>query len=71
MQLENKIAVVTGAASGIGRACAEGLAKAGAIVIAVDRNGEGVDETVHSIGDRASAHQVDLIRPGGHPHPAR
>ena len=33
MQIEGKVAIVTGAASGIGAACAETLARAGARVI--------------------------------------
>lgn len=63
MQLENKTAVVTGAASGIGRAIAVGLAKAGATVAAVDRNEDGLADTVATIGERASAHRVDLTDP--------
>jgi 2-hydroxycyclohexanecarboxyl-CoA dehydrogenase len=61
VDLENKLALVTGAASGIGRAVAVGLAQAGAQVVAVDRDGDGLAGTVATIGeDRAHAHQVDL-----------
>lgn len=63
VELENKVALVTGAASGIGRAIAVGLAKAGATVAAVDRNADGLAETVQVLGDRASTHQVDLSDP--------
>ena len=51
---------MTGAASGIGRAIAIGLAEAGGTVIAVDRDAEGLAEVVATIGDRAAARVVDL-----------
>jgi 2-hydroxycyclohexanecarboxyl-CoA dehydrogenase len=60
VDLGNKVAVVTGAASGIGRAIAVGLAKAGATIAAVDRDADGLAGTVQVIGGRATAHQVDL-----------
>jgi 2-hydroxycyclohexanecarboxyl-CoA dehydrogenase len=60
VELGNKVALVTGAASGIGRAIAVGLAKAGATVAAVDRDAEGLARTVRTIGDGATAHEVDL-----------
>ena len=45
MTLSEKVAVVTGAASGIGRAIALGLARAGAAVAVVDVNTGGAEET--------------------------
>jgi 2-hydroxycyclohexanecarboxyl-CoA dehydrogenase len=60
VELEDKVAVVTGAASGIGRATAVALAKAGASIAAVDRDGDGLADTVRAIGGRASGHRVDL-----------
>jgi len=60
VDLGNKVAVVTGAASGIGRAIAVRLAKAGATVAAVDRDADGLAGTVQVIGGRATAHRVDL-----------
>jgi 2-hydroxycyclohexanecarboxyl-CoA dehydrogenase len=69
MTLENKLALVTGAASGIGRAVALNLAEAGARVAAVDRNPGGLDETLGMIngegpGSRAAlGFEVDLADP--------
>jgi NAD(P)-dependent dehydrogenase (short-subunit alcohol dehydrogenase family) len=48
-RLDGKAAIVTGAASGIGRASAVLFAREGARLLAVDKNAEGLDETVHSI----------------------
>ena len=36
MQLENKVAIITGAASGMGKAMAKGYAKEGASVVIAD-----------------------------------
>ena len=49
MKLKNRIVVVTGAGSGIGRACAIESAKEGARVIVADINLQGADETVRQI----------------------
>lgn len=56
-----KRAVVTGAASGIGRAIALELSAAGATVVAADRNLDGARETA-SMGDRISAVHLDLAQ---------
>jgi len=50
IDLSGKIALVTGGASGIGRACALALAEAGASVVAVDINEAGAQETIDTIG---------------------
>jgi NAD(P)-dependent dehydrogenase (short-subunit alcohol dehydrogenase family) len=51
MKLKDRIVVVTGAGSGIGRACAVEFASEGAKVVAVDINSEGAGETVRQITD--------------------
>lgn len=50
MELSGKIAVVTGGGSGIGAATCRSMARAGARVVAVDRNSEGAAEVADEIG---------------------
>src|SRR5438309_1090310 len=62
-QLENQIAVVTGAGRGIGRAIALKFAAAGADVVCVSRtaeNSEKVANEVRTTGRKAWAHAVDV-----------
>ncbi len=59
MLLKDKVAVITGAASGIGRATAELFAEHGAKIVGVDRNESGGTETVESIR-RASGEAIFL-----------
>jgi len=47
--LQGKTAVVTGGASGIGRACCEGLAEVGVQVVVADVNEDGGDEVVRHL----------------------
>ncbi|SMF51665.1 NAD(P)-dependent dehydrogenase, short-chain alcohol dehydrogenase family [Tistlia consotensis] len=49
MILEGRVAVVTGAGSGIGRGSAEILAREGAVVVASDRDGAAAEETARRI----------------------
>jgi 3-hydroxybutyrate dehydrogenase len=58
LDLEGRRAFVTGAASGIGRACAERLARAGASVVVVDLDGEAARAVAGGIGGEAV--QADL-----------
>jgi NAD(P)-dependent dehydrogenase (short-subunit alcohol dehydrogenase family) len=64
--LAERVALVTGGGSGLGRAGAIALAHAGARVLVGDVNGEGARETVHAIaaaGGSARACTADAGRP--------
>jgi 3-oxoacyl-[acyl-carrier protein] reductase len=60
LQLDGRVAFVTGAASGIGQSSARLLAGAGATVICADIDGEGAATTAKSIGGDASAVALDV-----------
>lgn len=60
MRFEGKSAIVTGAASGIGRAVAVQLASEGARVVIGDRNMEGLAETAAAIGPAATPLALDV-----------
>lgn len=65
MKLENKVAVVTGAASGMGKAIAELYAKEGAKVIVADLNKEGAEAVAESIknsGGTATAVSANVAK---------
>ena len=55
MNVDGKVAIVTGGAGGIGAAVSRALADAGARVVVADRDGEGADAVAASIGDRSRA----------------
>jgi 3-hydroxybutyrate dehydrogenase len=56
--LAGRRALITGGASGIGRACALRLADAGAEIVVLDRDGDAAQEVAESVGGSAVA--VDL-----------
>lgn len=63
MNMKDKIAVVTGAASGIGCATAQALAKAGATVVVADIDadkGEASAAAIRQNGGKAEFKQVDM-----------
>jgi NAD(P)-dependent dehydrogenase (short-subunit alcohol dehydrogenase family) len=62
---KDKVAIVTGAAQGIGRACAERLARDGASVVAADVNDKALGEAVDAIkaaGGSATAVGADIAQ---------
>jgi len=59
-QLQNKTAIITGGASGIGLAIAQRFAQEGAIVEILDRNEDEMKKAVELIGDAASAEYCDV-----------
>jgi NAD(P)-dependent dehydrogenase (short-subunit alcohol dehydrogenase family) len=66
LRLDGKNALITGAASGIGRASAIRFAEEGANVAVADRNLSAAEETaasVRKLGRKASAIQVDVSDP--------
>lgn len=61
MDIKDKVAIVTGGGSGIGRATCLRLAELGAQVIAADMNLAGAEETARLCGGKA--YQVDVTSP--------
>src|SRR3972149_995790 len=65
MKLAGKVAIITGAGTGIGRACAELFAREGAAVVLAGRRREPLEEVVAAIeksGGRALAQMCDVTR---------
>jgi sorbitol-6-phosphate 2-dehydrogenase len=58
LNLEGKVAIVTGGACGLGRAVCEGLAEAGARVVVADVNGEGAKQIVAELKDKSGGEHI-------------
>ena len=60
MRLKDRVALVTGAASGIGREIARRYADEGARVVLGDRNGALLHEAARALGDAGAAVEMDV-----------
>jgi NAD(P)-dependent dehydrogenase (short-subunit alcohol dehydrogenase family) len=60
--LDGRVAVVTGGASGIGRAVAERLSQEGSKVVVVDRHGDAAEETVAGLAGDGLAVAADVSK---------
>ena len=60
MNLTDKLAIVTGGASGIGRATVEAFAAAGAHVVLADIDSDNGEATAAAM--RSRGHRVDFVR---------
>lgn len=56
----DKVVIVTGAGSGIGRACAERIAKEGGTVHALDVSADGLADLLSALGNESSRHSTAI-----------
>ena len=67
MRLKDRVAIVTGAASGIGKAIADRFAREGALIIIADKNASAIPpavEEIQAIGGQAQGSNVDVTDRG-------
>lgn len=62
-ELAGKVAAITGAASGIGLACARRLLAAGAEVVLIDRDADTLARLTPELGTKAHSVVIDLLDP--------
>jgi 3alpha(or 20beta)-hydroxysteroid dehydrogenase len=60
LRLQGKVAIITGAAGGIGAAAARTFAAEGALLLLTDANADRVGELASELGDRAAARGHDV-----------
>ena len=63
LTLQNKVAIVTGASKGIGRAIAQTLAQESVRLVTVARSRAQLEELASPLGDRCLVQAVDLTNP--------
>src|SRR2546426_11875616 len=63
--LKGRVAIVTGASYGIGRAVAHGLVQEGAKVALCARHGEQLERTTKELGPEALAGEADVSKAAG------
>ncbi len=62
MRLENKVCLITGGGSGIGKASCLAFAREGAKIVVVDLKKETAEATAHEIGGNAKAFGADISK---------
>jgi 3alpha(or 20beta)-hydroxysteroid dehydrogenase len=60
LRLEEKVAIITGSAGGIGTAAARRLNEEGALLLLTDANADGARRLAEELGDRAMSHEHDV-----------